>query len=107
VDFALKKRDCIISAVKQHVIKKTHKFGTCVPGDVEDEAHALDKENGNIRGTEAITNEMKNIRTASNIKEGDEKATVRHQEIRSHGMFDVKMDAKPQDGGRWPHNGSS
>ena len=39
VDFALKKRDQIISAVKRGVIKKTHKFGTMhFPNNV-DEAH--------------------------------------------------------------------
>ena len=35
---------------------------------------------------------MKNVRVAFNILEGDEMAPVGHQEIRCHGIFDVKMD---------------
>jgi hypothetical protein len=44
VDFTLKKRDCIISGVKQRVIKKTHEFGMRVLSIVN-EAHALNKVN--------------------------------------------------------------
>jgi hypothetical protein len=72
VDYTLKKRDHIISAVKQHVIKKTHKFGIHVPNNLV-EAHALNKVNGNTLWGDAITKEMKNIRVAFDIKEGDEK----------------------------------
>jgi hypothetical protein len=35
---------------------------------------------------------MKNVRVAFDVKEGDKKAPVGHQEIRCHGIFDVKMD---------------
>jgi hypothetical protein len=67
--------------VKQRgVVKKTHKFGTHVPNTV-DEAHALDKVNGNTLWTDAIPKEMKNVKVAFDIKEGDKKAPVGHQEI--------------------------
>jgi hypothetical protein len=62
-----------------------------VPTNV-DEAHALDKTNGNTLWTDAIAKEMKNVRVAFNILEGDEMAPVGHQETQCHGMFDVKMD---------------
>jgi hypothetical protein len=78
VDYTLKKRNCIISAVKQHLIKKTHKFGMGVPNNV-DEAHALDKVNGNTLWGDAIANEMRNVRVAFGVKEGDEKAPVGYQ----------------------------
>jgi hypothetical protein len=91
VDFALKKGDRIISTVKQRVVKKTHTFGTRVPNTVN-EAHALDKVNGNAFWTDAVAEEMKNVRVACDIKEGDEKAPVGHQEVPCHGIFDVKMD---------------
>jgi hypothetical protein len=91
VDFTLKKRDRIISVVKQRVVQKTHKFGTRVPNTVN-EAHALDKVNGNALWTDAVAKEMKNIRVAFDITEGDAQAPVRCQEIRCHGIFDVKMD---------------
>jgi hypothetical protein len=67
VDFALKKRDRIISAVKRHMVKKTHKFGMLVPNTVN-EAHALDKVNGNTIWTDAVAKEMKNVRVAFDIK---------------------------------------
>jgi hypothetical protein len=91
VNFTLKKRDQIISAVKKRVIKKTHKFGMRVPNDVG-EAHVLDKASGNTLWTDAIAKEMKNVRVVFDVKEGDEKAPTGFQEIRCHGIFDVKMD---------------
>jgi hypothetical protein len=89
-NFALKKRDRIIEAVKRRVVKKTHKFGMRVPNAV-DEAHALDKVNGNALWTDAIAKEMKMVRAAFDIKEGDEKAPVGCQEIQCHGIFDALM----------------
>ena len=81
VHFTLKKRDRIISAVgKRCVVKKTHKFGIRVPKNVE-EATAIDQENGNTLWTDAIAKEMKNVRVAFDIKEGDEKAPIGYQEI--------------------------
>jgi hypothetical protein len=81
VDCALKKRNRIISAVKQLVVKKTHKFGMRVPNNV-DEAHALDKANSSTLWADAIAKEMKqNVRVAFNILEGDKMTPVGHQEI--------------------------
>jgi hypothetical protein len=77
------------------VVKKTHKFGARVPNTV-DEAHALGKVNANALWTDAVAKETKNIKVAFDIKEGDEKAPVGHQEIRCHGIFDVKMDGFAQ-----------
>jgi hypothetical protein len=90
VDFVLKKRVCIISAVKQHVVKKIHKFGTRVPNTVH-EAHALNKVNGNtLCWTDAVAKEMKHVRVAFDIKEeGVAQAPVGCQEIGCHhGIFD-------------------
>jgi hypothetical protein len=54
-------RDHIISAMKQSVVKKTHKFGTGVPNNI-DEAHALDMANSNTLRADAIAKGMKNVR---------------------------------------------
>jgi hypothetical protein len=62
-----------------------------MPNNV-DEAQAIDKENGNILWGDAIAKEMKNVRVAFDIKEGDEKAPIGFQEIQCHGIFDIKMD---------------
>jgi hypothetical protein len=91
VDYTLKKRARIISAVKKRVVKKTHKFGIRVPNNV-DEAHALDKANCNTLWGDAIEKEMKNVRIAFDIKQKDTTPPIGYQEIRCHGIFDVKMD---------------
>jgi hypothetical protein len=76
VVFALKKKDCIISAAKQGVFKKIHKFGMHVPNDVDKARHAIDKENGNTLWADAVSEEMKNLRVAFDIEEGDAKAPM-------------------------------
>ena len=63
-------------------------FGVRVPDNVA-ESHALDKENNNTLWQDAIAKEMKNIRVAFDIKEGEERAPIGHQEIRCHGIFDI------------------
>jgi hypothetical protein len=51
--------------------------------------HVLDKENGNTLRGDAVGKEMKKVRVAFDIKEGDEKAPVGCQEIGCHhGIFD-------------------
>jgi hypothetical protein len=66
VNFTLKKRERIILAVKKRVLKKTHKFGICVPKNA-DEAYAIDKEDGNTLWADDIAKEMKNVRVAFNV----------------------------------------
>jgi hypothetical protein len=77
VDHTLKKRDRVISAAKKRVVKNTHKFGMQVPTNV-DEARALDKTNGNNFWTDVIAKEMKNVRVAFDVLEGNKR--VGHQE---------------------------
>jgi hypothetical protein len=85
------------------VVKKTHKFGMRVPNSV-DEAHAIDKENNSTLWADAIAKERKNVRVAFDIKEGDEKAPVGHQEIRCQ---DGWLCKEVGNGGRRSHNGSA
>jgi hypothetical protein len=80
VNFTLNKRECIISAVKKHVLKKTHKFGIRVPKNA-DEVCAIDKENGNTLWADATAKKMKNVRVTFKVLEGDQMAPVGHQEI--------------------------
>ena len=98
-NYTLKKRDRISSAIKRRVVKKSHKFGVRMPSNVS-EAHALIKENNNFLWADAIPKEMKNVRVAFDIKEGDEKAPIGYQEIRCHGIFGVKIDEFACGGGR-------
>ncbi len=62
----LKRRDCIIAAVKAKKKKKTHKYGDRVPSKTVREAYEIDKVNGNDLWRKAtIAKEMKNNRIAS------------------------------------------
>ena len=95
VKHVLRKRDRIISKVKQRGAKKyaktTMKFGIECPKTVE-EALALDSKNGNTLWADAITKEMKNVRVAFNIGEKGDSPPVGHQFIKCHMIFDVKME---------------
>jgi hypothetical protein len=71
--------------------KRTHKFGIEVPKSW-DECVILDKENDNTLWQDAVRKEMKNVRIAFNILNGEEPAPPTYQEIRCHMIFDVKME---------------
>jgi hypothetical protein len=94
VPHVLKKRDRIISLVKQRkarYLKKTHKFGIEVPTSV---AHAfeLDKRNGNTLWADGITKEMTNVKVAFNVLEEGQRAPIGYQFMKCHMIFDVKME---------------
>ena len=90
--YVLRKSNTIVSAVKARVVKKTHKFGIEVPATVID-ALKLDKENGDTKWRDAISKEMRNVRTAFRILEEEEGLTVGYSKTMTvHLVFDVKMD---------------
>jgi hypothetical protein len=91
VPYTLKKRKRIIAAVNQRVLKKTHKFGIRVPRTVE-EALRIDKENGNTLWEDAMNKEMGNVRVAFKILPPGEQPPIAHTKIRTHIIFDVKME---------------
>ena len=91
VPFTLKKRDFIISAVNKRYHKTTHKYGIRIPKSV-DEAHQIDKENGNTKWADAIAKEMKNVMVAFKMLGMGAPTPVGYQKIRCHIIFDVKMD---------------
>ena len=92
--FVLKKRNRIISLVKQRqarYLKRNEKFGIRVPKFVE-EAKLIDLENDNTAWQDAIAKEMKNVRVAFKILDDDDVIPKDHQNIRCHMIFDVKME---------------
>ncbi len=94
VPHVLKKRDRIISLVKQRLaryLKRTHKFGIEVPKMVRD-AHDLNRHNGNVFWTDAIAKEMKEVRKAFEIIPDDKAVPIGYQKIPCHMIFDVKME---------------
>ena len=90
VPFVLKKRNIIISKVKTKYWKRTHKFGIRIPKSVQ-EAKLLDEQNGNTLWMDAIKMEMKNVRIAFEVYEGNIKDLRGYQHIDYHMIFDIKM----------------
>jgi hypothetical protein len=91
VPYVLKKRSRIIADVTKRYHKWTHKFGIEVPKSW-DYCVRLDKENENTLLQDAVRKEMKNIRIAFQILNGDESFSPTYQEIRCHMIFDVMME---------------
>ena len=91
VPFVIKKRNQIVSAVKNRMKRKTHKFGIEVPNTVF-EALELDQQNGNNLWRDAIDKEMKNVRVAFQILDDDDVVPNSYEKLSVHLIFDVKMD---------------
>lgn len=94
VPHTLKQRNRIISLVKQRqsrYLKRTQKFGIDVPKTVK-EALALDLKNGNTFWADAIAKEMKDVKVAFKILDGDETVPNGFKQINCHMIFDVKME---------------
>jgi hypothetical protein len=87
----LKKRTRIIADVTKRYHKRTHKFGIEVP-KIWDDCVRLDKENDNTLWKDAARKEMKNVRIAFKIINGEESVPPTYQEIRCHMIFDVKIE---------------
>ena len=82
--YVIKKRNHIIAKVKSKYWVKTHKFGIKVPKSVE-QAVQFDKENGNTLWWNAICQEMKNVRNAFEIFEGEVKdIPIGYQKVDCH-----------------------
>ena len=86
----MKKRQNIISKVKTKYWQRTHKYGIRIPKSVK-EALEVDRENGNTLWQEAIALEMKNVKVAFKLCEGDPKQLVGYKYISTHMIFDVKL----------------
>lgn len=91
VPYVLRRRDKIIAAVNKRFQKRNHKFGIKIPTTVE-EALRIDAENGNTLWRDAIEKEMKNVRVAFKVQEGDDVIPPNYEYIKCHMVFDVKME---------------
>ena len=85
----LRKRERILSKVKSKYWQRTHKFGIRVPKTVE-EAMKLDLENHNTHWSDAIAQEMKNVRIAFEAWDGDG-IPPGYKKIECHMIFDIKL----------------
>jgi hypothetical protein len=66
----LQKRDRIISAVKTRYLKRTHKFGICMPKSVK-QALEIDRDTNTSLWSDAIKKEMTNVMPAFKILDQD------------------------------------
>ena len=66
VPYTLRKREVILTAVKNRVRRTTHKYGIKIPRDVE-HAHEIDARNGNVLWRDALKKEMYNVPVAFEI----------------------------------------
>jgi len=87
----LLRREQILSKVKSRYWRTTHKFDIHLPKTVE-EALRIDAETNTTFWRDAIAKEMKNVRPAFEIIEGDAKLPPGYKEIPCHMVYDVKMD---------------
>ena len=85
-----KKRKSIIFKAKTKYWERTHKFGIEVPKNVKD-AKRIDSENGNTLWQDAIALEMKNIRIAFEVFEGDISKLENYEHISGHLTFDINL----------------
>jgi hypothetical protein len=69
----------------------TYKFGIEVP-KIWDDGVRLDKDNDNTLWKDAVRKDMKNVRIAFKILNGEEAVPPTYQEIRCHIISDVKME---------------
>ena len=90
VPYTIKKKARIISKVKSKYWDRTHKYGIRLPKTVK-EAIEIDNENGNTLWWDALMQEMKNVRPAFEVFEGDEKSLVGYKKIKCHIVWDMKL----------------
>jgi hypothetical protein len=86
----LKKRMTIIAKLKSKYWQRSHKYGIRVPKTV-DEAYRIDRDNNDNKWRDAIFEEMKKIRAAFQLHDGDPKELIGYQKITTHFIFDVKL----------------
>ena len=89
----LKKRESIIAKVKSKYWLRTHKFGIRAHKTVEEEK-CLDQQNGNQLWWEDTCKDMKNVRIAFNIFDGEVNDLKEYQFVECHIIFDIKMGQK-------------
>ena len=101
INHVLKKRDKIISALKNRMTKATHKYGIELPTSV---AHAkqIDARNGNSLWADALATEMNTILIAFDFR-GHSPPPPGYTPSSGHVIFDVKMDFTRK--ARWVKDG--
>ena len=90
VPFVKRKSTAIISKATSKYWDRTHKYGIEIPKNVQD-ALRIDKERNDTLWQDAIALEMKNVRIAFEVFEGDIQDLKDYEHISGHLIFDVKL----------------
>ena len=88
--YVTRKNERIIKKLKSKYWSKMHKYGIRIPKSVA-EVIEIDKENSNALWWDAIMLEMKNLRPAFEVYDGDVQKLVVYQKIKCHFVFDNKL----------------
>ena len=91
VPYTLRKREVILSAVKNRIRKTTHKYGIKITRDIE-HAHKIDARNGSTMRRDALKKEMYNVGVAFEIPDEGAHAPYGWKQVTRHLVWDVKMD---------------
>lgn len=87
----LRRRDQIISKVKAHYWKKTHKYGFKLPKTVK-KALKINKATGTDFWALAIAKEMKKVQPVFKVLDEEAKKPIDYKQIQYHMIFDVQID---------------
>jgi hypothetical protein len=90
IPYVMKKRDRIIAKTKTCYWAKTHKYGFEVPKNYAD-CVRIDKDNNDTLWQDSVKAEMKTVRPAFEIHEGDVKSLIGYQHIGVQLIFDIKL----------------
>ena len=91
VPYTLRKREVVVTVVKNQIRKTTHKYGIKIPRDVE-HAHEIDLRNGNTMWRDALKKEMYSVGVAFEILDEGSHAPHGWKQVTGHLVWDVKMD---------------
>ena len=90
VPYTLKKRTRILKKLKSKYWMRTHKYGCEIPKTIAD-AKRIDAENKNRLWQDAIDLEMKNVRIAFQLFNGDPTTLKGYKSVTTHLIFDIKL----------------
>ena len=86
----MKKRTRILSKLKSKYWLRTHKYGCEIPKTIAD-AKRIDTANKNTLWQDAIELEMKNVRVAFELYNGDPTNLKGYKSVGTHLIFDIKL----------------
>ena len=90
IPYMLKKRSRILSKLKSKYWLRTHKYGCEIPKTIAD-AKRIDAANKNTLWQDAIELEMKSVRVAFELYNGDPTNLKGYKSVGTHLIFDIKL----------------